>query len=86
MDVAGSLAPTVMFVDDEPRILKAIRRVVRQEPYRALFAEGAGQALEMMGQTPVQVVVSDLNMPEMDGLTLLQTVRRDYPETVRIVL
>lgn len=82
----GSFKPTIMFVDDEPRILKAIRRVVRQEPYRALYAEGGEQALEKMGQTPVQVIVSDLNMPEMDGLTLLRTVRRDYPETVRIVL
>jgi two-component system sensor histidine kinase/response regulator len=86
MGPVSNVKPTIMFVDDEPRILKAIGRVVRREPYRALFAEGGEQALEKMGQTPVQVVVSDLNMPEMDGLTLLRTVRRDYPETVRIVL
>jgi two-component system sensor histidine kinase/response regulator len=86
MDPVVSFKPTIMFVDDEPRILKAIGRVVRQEPYLALFAEGGEQALEKMGQTPVQVIVSDLNMPEMDGLTLLRTVRRDYPETVRIIL
>jgi two-component system, sensor histidine kinase and response regulator len=75
-----------MFVDDEPRILKAIRRLVRQEPYNVMFAEGGAEALEKIGETQVQVVVSDLNMPEMDGLTLLRTVRRDYPETIRIVL
>jgi signal transduction histidine kinase len=86
MDPAGSVKPTILFVDDEPRILKAIRRVVRQEPYQALFAEGGLDALEKMAQTPVHVIVSDLNMPEMDGLTLLRTVRRDFPETIRIVL
>jgi two-component system sensor histidine kinase/response regulator len=86
MNPAGSLTPTILFVDDEPRILKAIERVVRREPYDALFAEGGTQALEKMRQTPVQVIVSDLNMPEMDGLTLLRSVRRDFPETIRIVL
>jgi signal transduction histidine kinase len=86
MDSEGSLKPTIMFVDDEPHILKAIRREVRKEPFHALFAEGGVKALEKMGQTPVQVIVSDLNMPEMDGLTLLRTVRRAYPETIRIVL
>jgi two-component system sensor histidine kinase/response regulator len=86
MDTAGIQKPTFLFVDDEPRILKAIGRVVRREPYQVLFAEGGAQALEMMGRTPVQVIVSDLNMPEMDGLTLLKTVCRDHPETIRIVL
>jgi two-component system, sensor histidine kinase and response regulator len=76
----------VMFVDDEPNILKAIGRVVRHEPYRVLFASGGAEALARMQLTPVQVIVSDLNMPEMDGLTLLQTVRQDYPETIRIIL
>ena len=86
MDPAGSFKPTILFVDDEPRILKAIRRVVRNEPYHVLFAEGGAEALGKMAQAPVQVIVSDLNMPEMDGLTLLRTVRRDYPATIRIVL
>ena len=86
MTPTDSVMPTILFVDDEPRILKAIHRVVRREPYGVQFAESGGQALEMMGQTPVQVIVSDLNMPEMDGLALLRTVRRDYPETIRIIL
>jgi len=76
----------VMFVDDEPQVLKAIRRVVRHEQYDTRFAEGAIQALEILKQTQVQVVVSDLSMPEMDGLALLKRVQQDYPETIRIVL
>jgi two-component system sensor histidine kinase/response regulator len=76
----------VMFVDDEPNIIKAIGRVVGRETYRVFFASGGVEALDKIKHSPVQVVVSDLNMPEMDGLALLQAVRRDYPDTIRIVL
>jgi two-component system sensor histidine kinase/response regulator len=79
-------SPVVMFVDDEPQMLKAINRTVRREPYKALFAAGGLQALEMLAQAPVQVIVSDLNMPEMDGLTLLKTVQAEYPQTIRMIL
>jgi YesN/AraC family two-component response regulator len=82
----NSSKPTVMFVDDEPQVLNAIRRVVRNEPYDPRFAAGGIQALEILKQTQVQVIVSDLNMPEMDGLALLKSVQQDYPETIRIVL
>lgn len=75
-----------MFVDDEPQILKAIKRVIRNEPYQSLFAQGGAQALEQLQQTRVQVIVSDLKMPEMDGLTLLKKVQQIYPHTIRMVL
>ena len=77
---------TVMFVDDEPQILKAIRRVVQKEPYQSLFVQGGAHALEQLQHTQVQVIVSDLKMPEMDGLTLLKEVQVNYPHTIRLVL
>jgi signal transduction histidine kinase len=78
--------PMVIFVDDEPLLLKSVNRIVRNEPYNKQFAATGWQALEIMRQTRVHVIVSDLKMPEMDGLTLLKKVRRDYPDTVRIIL
>jgi two-component system, sensor histidine kinase and response regulator len=81
-----STRPAVIFVDDEPRILKAIQRVVSHEPYDALFAEGGAQALEILHGAQVQVMVCDLKMPRMDGLTLFKRVQQDYPEIIRIVL
>lgn len=78
--------PLVLFVDDDPQILNAIRRVIRKESYDARFAAGATHALEIMTQIQVQVIVCDLNMPEMNGLALLKRVQHDYPETLRIVL
>ena len=78
MDPTHNPKLAVMFVDDEPKILQAIRRVIRREPYGAVFASSGAEALAKMRETPVQVVVSDLNMPEMDGLALLHAVRRQY--------
>lgn len=76
----------VLFVDDETQILKGIKRVIRKQPFQALYAEGGQQALAVLERQSVQVIVSDLKMPEMDGLTLLQQVQRRYPEIIRMVL
>jgi len=78
--------PMVIFVDDEPILLKSLNRIVRNEPYDKQFAATGLQALEIMKQTRVHVIVSDLKMPDIDGLALLKKVRRDYPDTVRIIL
>lgn len=80
------IKPTVMFVDDEPNILKAIKRVVDRESYRSLFAERGTQAIEILKQTEIQVMVCDLQMPGMDGLTLLDQVQQTNPEIIRMVL
>ncbi len=77
---------TVLFVDDEERVLKSLKRGLISEPYRALFALGGKEALEILAAKPVQVVVSDMKMPEMNGLELLQEVARKYPDIIRLVL
>jgi HD-like signal output (HDOD) protein/CheY-like chemotaxis protein len=78
----------VLFVDDETMILDALKRMLR--PYRdeweMLFAASGREALEMMKIKPMDIVVSDMRMPEMDGLTLLTEVMRLYPETIRFIL
>lgn len=76
----------VLFVDDESQLLKAIKRVVRHQPYKSLYAEGGQQALAILERQSVQVIVSNLQLPEMDGLALLQHVQKRYPEIIRIVL
>ncbi|RLB68309.1 MAG: hypothetical protein DRH03_10000 [Deltaproteobacteria bacterium] len=76
----------VLFVDDEQRVLKSLKRGLISEPYRALFALSGMEALEILAVEPVQVIVSDMKMPEMNGLELLQEVGRQYPEVIRLVL
>jgi len=78
--------PTVLFVDDERITLATIQRMVRGEPYRALFAANGSQALEVLASEPVHVVVTDMMMPDMDGLTLLDWVQAEYPDTVRVIM
>ena len=77
---------TVLFVDDEEVVLRSIERGFLEEPYKKLFAIGGDEALEVMQQEEVHVVVTDMRMPGMDGLELIQTIREKYPDIVRIVL
>jgi DNA-binding NtrC family response regulator len=76
----------VLFVDDESDVLSSLRRFLRKEPFCAKFAESGCKALEVMASQPVAIIVSDLRMPEMDGLTLLNEVKARYPETKRLIL
>lgn len=76
----------VLFVDDEESILNALRRELHGEEYRCLFALSGNQALKIMQQENVSVIVSDMKMPEMDGLRLLRIVKDKYPTTARVVL
>ncbi|MEE9607846.1 MAG: HD domain-containing phosphohydrolase [Myxococcota bacterium] len=79
-------AQTVLFVDDEPNILKALQRLMRREEMEVLCASRGQDALEILARTPAQVVVSDQRMPEMPGVDLLSAVRERHPEVVRMML
>jgi CheY-like chemotaxis protein len=76
----------VLFVDDEQHILTAIRRATIDEPFDALFAGSGATALQALEEREISVIVTDMRMPVMDGLTLLKQVREKYPATVRVVL
>ena len=77
---------TILFVDDEVNILKALRRLTRHEPWTVLCASRGVEALETLEHSPAQVVVSDQRMPEMSGVDLLQAVRDRHPDVVRMML
>ncbi len=78
--------PTLLFVDDEPSILSSLRRLFRPHGYRILTAEGGAQGLEILQQEQVDLVVSDMRMPEMDGAKFLEQVRARWPRIVRLLL
>lgn len=81
-----SQAPTLLLVDDEPSILSALRRLFRPQGYRILTAEGGAAGLAIMEGEAVNLVISDMRMPEMDGATFLKQVRERWPQTKRILL
>ena len=77
---------TVLFVDDEENVLAALRRGLLDEPYNTLFATSGREALDILAQSPVHVIVTDMRMPQMSGLELLGAVKNDYPHVIRMVL
>ncbi len=76
----------IIFVDDDQLLLNAIKRSLFDSPWELLFACGGVKALEVLRGNNVDVIVSDMCMPEMDGSELLQEIYRLYPHVVRIVL
>src|SRR6266542_706616 len=77
--------PTVLIVDDEANIRRALRMVLDPEGYAVLEAESAEKALEILAAEPVDLAVFDVRLPGMDGLTLLSRARelwRDLPVIV----
>ncbi len=76
----------ILFVDDEVNVLKSMLRIFRQENYTLLSAGSAAEALSILSENPVHVVISDHRMPEMSGTDLLQEIKKRYPATIRIML
>jgi len=78
----------ILFVDDEPNILSGLERMLRsvRNEWNMMFAPGGNEALAIFAEKPIDVVVSDMKMPGMDGSEFLETVREKYPKVVRIIL
>ena len=77
---------TLLCVDDEPNILSALKRSLRTEDWRVLTANGGAEALELLGREHVDLVISDMRMPGMDGAELLEAISRRWPQSIRILL
>lgn len=77
---------TLLWVDDEPNLLKSYRRTLRTEPYTVLTAQSGAEALALIQQQKVQVVISDYRMPQMNGIELLAEIKRIDPRIVRVIL
>ncbi len=78
----------ILFVDDEPMVLKGLQRTLRKRraEWDTVFASNGKEALEILDRQSMDVIVSDLKMPDMDGMQLLTKVRERHPHMVRIIL
>ena len=75
--------PTILIVDDEKNTRDGLGRAL-QRNYDVLLAEDGRRALELLDEHPVDVVLSDVRMPGMDGLTLLQRALARQPQPLVI--
>jgi HD-like signal output (HDOD) protein/ActR/RegA family two-component response regulator len=78
----------IIFVDDEPMVLKGLQRTLRKMrgEWEMTFTSSSKEALDILGTGSFDVIVSDLRMPEMDGMQLLAEVKSKHPQVIRIIL
>ncbi len=78
----------VLFIDDEPLVLKSVERTMRASGARfeCFFAKGAFEALDILAAEDIEIVVSDYDMPEVNGIELLRMLRAQRREIVRIMM
>jgi EAL domain-containing protein (putative c-di-GMP-specific phosphodiesterase class I) len=84
--VSQTVNHRVLFVDDQPHAAKAIRGALCEEPYEIMTATSAEEGLDILAGNSVDVVVSVECMPGMRGSEFLSIVKREYPDTVRMIL
>jgi HD-like signal output (HDOD) protein len=82
------MKPAVLFVDDEQQVLDGLRDLLRsrRRELRTEFANGGTEALRRLASESFDVVVSDMRMPGIDGAQLLERVRDEHPDAVRVIL
>ena len=78
--------PVVLFVDDEQEVLRAIERTCHTQEWITICVRNGAKALELMRSQPIDVVVSDMRMPEMNGAELVSRIADEFPETVCILI
>lgn len=81
------MSKTILFVDDEKPILNSIKREFFDTDYNLYFALSGEEALKILSQFKnIDMVVTDMKMPNMDGYELLKNVKADYPGVIRLIL
>ncbi|MEN8258355.1 MAG: response regulator [Thermodesulfobacteriota bacterium] len=78
--------PQILIVDDSKEVLTALARELGDEPYTIFYAGSGEEALRIVKEDEIQVIVSDVKMPGMDGFELLDRIKELYPDMVRVVL
>jgi DNA-binding response OmpR family regulator len=76
----------ILVVDDEEMLRKLLFRILDKEGYNVLLASSGKEALDILCRERVDIIVTDVKMPEMDGFELLKKVKDRYPQTGVIVM
>lgn len=77
---------SILFVDDDETILAKLKVQLKDEPFKAFFCSDSKDALNLLKINPVSVIVSDLNMPGINGVEFLRQAQKISPYSVRILL
>lgn len=77
---------TILIVDDEETIRSTLALVLEEEGFHCLLAENASMALQIIKENPVDLLVTDLCLPHVNGIQLLELFKKRSPSTVVIVI
>jgi DNA-binding NtrC family response regulator len=77
---------TILLVDDESMITNALSRILRSEGYRVVTTQNPLEAIAILSKQPIDILLSDIEMPGISGLDLVDLVRREFPGVLRILL
>lgn len=86
MNDTNNYVPNILCVDDEPNILSSLRRLFRGKGYEIHTANSGQEALQLLENKHIDLVISDMRMPVMDGVIFLEHVRSRWPNCIRLLL
>ncbi|OGP86717.1 MAG: Fis family transcriptional regulator [Deltaproteobacteria bacterium RBG_16_48_10] len=78
--------PKILVVDDERIVCESCQRILEEEGYEVEIALGGQEAFERMKEDPFDIVITDLKMPTIDGMDVLRHFRKEYPDTIVIMI
>lgn len=81
-----SVADTILIIDDEPRLRQLLARILQLEDYTVLEADTARAGLKILENDPIKLVISDVKLPDKNGIDLAAQIKQTYPDTEIIVL
>ena len=76
----------ILIVDDDLAVCRSLKRMLNAEGFRVITAQNGEEALRRLEQIPFDVAVVDYDMPGMDGLKVLSSIREQHPGCIRILL
>jgi CheY-like chemotaxis protein len=85
--IAAPKLPVVLLADDEPDILESVRDILENlVPARCVLATSGAEALELLGRQPVDLILTDFKMPNLNGIEFLERARQRCPDVPRILM
>ena len=84
--IAPAVQPCCLIVDDDPRLRQIMALLMREDGFQCIEAGNGVEALEQLEKHPIVLAISDLRMPEMDGLELLREIRARHPDVAVVMV
>jgi DNA-binding NtrC family response regulator len=85
-DILGEAIKRILIVDDEENTRIGLTKLLTQEGFEVESAANGSEALDYLGHRKVNLIISDINMPEMNGLVFLRELSRKFPSTSVIMI